>query len=124
VNHQRREVERSATTSARLWLQTARMHVARAGVGLAAVLGLLGSVMTFVPGTEVGWFGVAAAAALAGLISPTRWLRVVAVVLAVALAGLAWDGYVRGRQYREWLRQRPGLPGAPRSQVPGDHEAD
>ena len=41
-------------TSARLWLQTARMHVARAGVGLAAVLGLLGSVMTFVPGTEVG----------------------------------------------------------------------
>jgi hypothetical protein len=98
-------------TSARLWFVTARIQIARAGVGLAAVLGLLGSVMTFVPGAEVGWFGVAATAALAGLLSPTRRLRVVAVVLAVALAGLAWDGYVRGRQYREWLRQQPELPG-------------
>jgi hypothetical protein len=105
-------------TFARLRSHTARMQVARAGVGLAAVLGLLGSVMTFVPGTEVGWFGVAAAAALAGLLSPTRWLRVVAVVLAVSLAGLAWDGYARGRQYREWLRQRPGLPGAPSPHPP------
>jgi hypothetical protein len=105
-------------TSARLWFPTARMQVARAGIGFAAVLGLLGSVITFVPGTEAGWFGVAAAAALAGLLSPTRRLRVVAVVLAVALAGLAWDGYVRGRQYRECLRQRPGLPGAPSPHAP------
>jgi hypothetical protein len=94
------------------------MQAARAGVGLAAVLSLLGSMITFAPGTEVGWFGVAAAAALAGLLSPTRRLRVVAVVLAVALAGLAWDGYVRGRQYREWLRQRPELPGAPSAHAP------
>jgi hypothetical protein len=90
--------------SQRIWFHTARMHVARAGVGLAAALGLLGSMMTFVPGAEVGWFGVAAAAALAGLLSPTRRLRVV--------AALAWDGHVRGRQYRERLRQQPGLPGA------------
>jgi hypothetical protein len=94
------------------------MPVARAGVGVAAVLGLLGSVITFVPGTELGWFGVAAAAALAGLLSPTRRLQVVAVILAVALAGLAWDGYVRGRQYRELLRQRPGLSGAPSPHAP------
>jgi hypothetical protein len=94
------------------------MQVSRAGVGLAAVLGLLGSVMTFVPGAEVGWFGVAAAAALAGLLSPSRRLRVIAVLLAVALAGLAWDGYVRGRQYRERLRHRPGLPGAASPEAP------
>lgn len=96
-------------TSARIGFRTARMQVARAGVGLAAALGLLGSVITFVPGAEVGWFGVAAVVALAGFLSSTRRLRVVAMVLALALAGLAWHGYVRGRQYREWLRQRTVL---------------
>jgi hypothetical protein len=99
--------------SARIWFQTARMQVARVGVCLAAVLGLLGSIITFYPGAEAGWFGVAAAASLAGLLSPTPRLRVVAVVLAVTLAGFAWGGYVRGRQYREWLRQQPALAGLP-----------
>jgi hypothetical protein len=99
-------------TSDRSWYHAARTQVARAGVGLASVLGLLGLVISFVPGAEVGWFGVAGAAALAGLFSPTQRLRVVAVILAVALAGLAWDGYERGRQYRELLKQRPELAGA------------
>jgi hypothetical protein len=48
-------------SSAPIGLHAARVQVARAGVGPAAVLGLLGSVITFVPGAEVGWFGVAAA---------------------------------------------------------------
>jgi hypothetical protein len=112
LDHERREMERSAMASDRIGFHTARIQIARAGVGLAAALGLLGSVISFVPGAEVGWFGVATAAALAGLLSPARRLRVVAVVLAVALAGLAWAGHVRGRQYREWLRHQPGLPGA------------
>ena len=99
-------------TPSRIWLPLARMHVARAGVGLAAVFGLLGQFITFYPGAEAGWFGLAAAMALTGLPSPTRQLRLVAVVLAVVLAGFAWGGYVRGRQYREWLSQQPKLLGS------------
>ena len=100
-------------TPFRIWFPLARMHVARAGVGLAAVFGLLGQFISFYPGAEAVWFGVAAAVALAGLLSPTRQLRLVAVVLAVLLAGFAWDGYVRGRQYRDRLSQRPELLGSP-----------
>jgi hypothetical protein len=100
-------------TSARLWFHAARKQVALAGVGLAAVFGLIGQFITFYPGAEAGWFGVAAAVALAGLLSPTRQLQLVAVVLAVLLAGFAWDGYVRGRQYRDRLSQRPELLGSP-----------
>jgi len=104
--------------SARIGFHAAREWVARVGVCFAAVLGLLGSIISFYPGAEVGWFGVATAGALAGLLSPTRRLRVVAVVLATTLVGFAWGGYVRGRQYREWLIQQPGLPGIPASQAP------
>jgi hypothetical protein len=105
-------------TPSRIWLPTARIQMARVGVGLAAVLGLLGQLITFYPGAEVGWFGVAAALALAGLLSPTRQLRLVAVVLAVLLAGFAWGGHVRGRRYREWLSQQPKLLGSPSPQAP------
>ena len=105
-------------TPSRIRLPTVRMQVARAGVGLAAVFGLLGQFISFYPGAEAGWFGVAAAVALAGLLSPTRQLRLVAVVLAVLLAGFAWGGYVRGRQYREWLSQQLKPLGSPSPQAP------
>ncbi len=95
----------------REWFDTVRTQVARAGVAFALFLGLQGSIITFYPGAEVGWFSVAATAALAGLVSPTRRLRVIAVVLAVTFAGFAWGGHVRGRQYCEWLKLQPGVLG-------------
>lgn len=91
-------------TPSREWFVTLRIRVARAGVGFALLLGLLGSIMTFVPGHQAGWFGVAAAGALAGMLSPTRWLRVLAVSLAVCIAGLSWDGYLQARRYPELQR--------------------
>ena len=94
-------------------LHTARMQAARAGVGLVAVLGFLGSITTFCPGAEVAWYGVAATASLTGLLSPTKRLGVVAVVLEVVLAGIVSEGYGRGRRYHAWLRQQPGLPDLP-----------
>jgi hypothetical protein len=94
------------------------MLVARTGVVLAAVLGLLGQLISFYPGAEVGWFGFAAAVALTGLFSPTRRLRLVAVILAVLLAVFAWGGHVRGRQHRELLSQQPKLLDLPSEQAP------
>ncbi len=87
-----------------------RIQTARAGVGLALLLGLLGSVMTFVPGYQAEWFGVAAAGALTGMLSPTRWMRVLSVALAVCLAGLSWDGYLQGRRYRELQKNWADMP--------------
>jgi hypothetical protein len=104
VIHKRDETEILAMTPAREWLVTLRIQVARASVGFALLLGLLGSVMTFVPGYQADWFGVAAAGALTGILSPTRWMRVLALALAVCLAALAWDGYLQGRRYRELQR--------------------
>jgi hypothetical protein len=82
------------------------------------MFGLLGQFISFYPGAEAGWFGIAAAVALAGLLSPTRQLRLVAVVLAVSLAGFAWGGYVRGQQYRDWLSRQPELLGSPSPHAP------
>ena len=95
------------------WFVTLRIQVARAGVGFALLLGLLGSVMTFVPGYQAEWFGVAAAGALTGMLSPTRWMRVLALALAVCLAGLSWDGYLQGRRYRELQRRWAEIPDPP-----------
>ncbi len=92
-------------TYAREWFVTLRIQASRAGVGLALLLGLLGSVMTFVPGYQAEWFGVAAAGALTGILSPTRWMQVVALALAVCIAALAWDDCLQGRRYREIQRQ-------------------
>jgi hypothetical protein len=97
-------------TLAREWFVTLRIQIARTGVGFALLLGLLGSVMTFVPGYQAEWFGVAAAGALTGMLSPTRWMRLLAVALAVFLGGLSWDGYLQGRRYRELQRHRAEIP--------------
>ena len=88
---------------------TLRAQVARAGVGFALLLGLLGSIITFVPGSQVGWFGVASAAALTGGLSPSKRMRVLAVILGVCLAGLSWDGYLERRRYREYLKHLPEI---------------
>ena len=101
-------------TSSRIWFRAARMQVARVGVMLAAALAVLGQVIDFYPGAEVRWFGLAASMALASFLSRTRQLRVIAVVLVVLLAGFAWGGYLRGRQYREWLGQRTDLVCSPK----------
>ena len=100
-------------TPARDWLVALRIQVARVSVGLALLLGLLGLFMTFVPGYQLGWFGVAAAGALTGILSPTRWMRVLALALAVCLATLAWDGYLQGRRYRGLQRHWVEIPTTP-----------
>src|SRR4051794_33015557 len=71
-------------TPAREWLVTFRISVARASIGFAFLLGLLGSIMTFVPGSQAGWFGVAATGGLIGIFSLSKWMRVLALALAFA----------------------------------------
>ncbi|HZL88959.1 MAG TPA: hypothetical protein VFB96_11340 [Pirellulaceae bacterium] len=86
--------------------RTIRDVVAFIGVGMAAFLGLLGQMITFVPGRQMGWFAVAASLAAAGLLSPRWWLRFVALALVIGLACRSCAGYVEGLRYEEFLRSR------------------
>ncbi len=56
VDYRPGQTEALAMTPAREWLITLQIQLARAGVGFALLLGLLGSVMTFVPGYQAEWF--------------------------------------------------------------------
>lgn len=98
-----------------------REAIATLGLGIAVILELMGLVVSFVPGTEAGYFGIAAAASLAGLASSRRRLRIVAVVLALALAVLSWEGYVKGVRHRARLRERrqmnPSLRSTPATEL-------
>lgn len=97
-----------------------RHTLARVGVGVALWLGGLGLFVSFYPGAEAGWFGTAAGAAVAGLLSPSRRLRLAGVGLAVAFAWFAWLGHQRGREYQEWLRQeQPRIQERLRQRHPG-----
>jgi hypothetical protein len=89
---------------------TVRDVIGRVGVGLAVLLGLLGLAITFVPGAQAGWFGVAAGSAAVGLLSPAVRVRGLAAVLVLGLAWLAWDRHLERLRYREWLEQRDREP--------------
>ena len=83
------------------------------GVGIGLWLGVMGSFITFVPGAETAWFALAAIAAATGVLSPDWRTRLAGVGLAGVFAWFAWHGYLRGVEYREWLRQRMPIPAIP-----------
>lgn len=77
-------------------------------IGLNAVViavgfGVLGQLITFVPGAEASWYGFAAVAAAVGLLCPIWQVRLLAVVLLATFAWFAILGYQRGLQYEEQL---------------------
>jgi hypothetical protein len=84
---------------------SARDGIARTGIGLALFMGLFGLFATMHPVFAMIWFGVAAALALVGAVSPRR--REVAVFLAALLAVGVWGSYREGVRYEEWKRQNP-----------------
>lgn len=78
---------------------------------LAVFLAALGSIITFVPGAEFGWFLVVAGLALAGLFIPRVAYRISAVVLLILALVLAFDGHRRGVEYRQRVSaHRPPPP--------------
>lgn len=86
-----------------------RTVIARVGIGVALWMGVFGCIATFVPGAEAGWFGIAAAGAAIGLLSPNWRTRAVAGVLVIWLAWSAWQGYQHGQRYQAWLLQQKDL---------------
>jgi hypothetical protein len=70
---------------------------------LAVLMGVLGCVMTFIPGAECGWFTVVAALSLSGLFIPKFFYRGAATLLLILSILAAIHGHQRGIEYRRWL---------------------
>ena len=98
-------VVRTATGDDGVIAPKTRRTVARIGVGVALVLGVLYQFVTFYPGAEARFHGTAAAAAALGLLSPGWPMRLAAIVLGVVFASAARDGYHRGLEYERWRRE-------------------
>ncbi len=80
------------------------------GLGAATLLGVTGLFISFVPGADALWFGLASALAVLGLLVPRWKVRLFSVVLIVVCACFAWSGYEHGVQsYQEWLQESGSL---------------
>jgi len=71
-----------------------------------AFLALAGSVITFYPGAECGWFVVSGALIAPGLLIPKPGYRIAALFLCVLCFLYAYFGYAHGVEYEMWLRTR------------------
>ena len=76
---------------------------------LGVMHALLGSIVTFVPGAECGWYIFSGVLISFGLIVPKRRYRIAAVILASLCFAGAYSGYVRGVEYRKWLNEQDDL---------------
>ena len=67
----------------------------------AVVLAILGTIISFVPGAECGWFLFVAVHSVAGLFIPKSCYRIAAAALLIFALKVAYDGYQGGVRYRE-----------------------
>jgi glucan phosphoethanolaminetransferase (alkaline phosphatase superfamily) len=70
---------------------------------LAVLLAVLGSVITFYPGAQCGWFLTVAGLALPCVLIPRVLYRICATVLLVCSLIAAYNGYCAGLEYQHWL---------------------
>lgn len=75
----------------------------------AVLLTILGTIITFVPGGECGWFLLVAALSIAGFFISKTCCRVAAAMLMVFALKAAYDGDQGGIRYRE-RQSSHGIP--------------
>ncbi len=66
-------------------------------------MGVLGYIITFVPGAECAWFSIVAALSLFGLFIPKIFYRGAATLLLILSIMAAFHGHQRGIEYRQRL---------------------
>jgi hypothetical protein len=76
-------------------------HLLRLTFWSVALLATLGTIITFVPGAECGWFLLVAALSVAGFFIPTIRHRIAAAALLIFALKAAYDGYQGGIRHRE-----------------------
>ena len=82
--------------------------VALVSFWIGVLLFALGSFITFVPGSEAGWFVVTACLLVPGFLIPKRRYRFASAALVGLCLLYAYFGYLDGVRYRE--RQNLGHP--------------
>ena len=100
-------------------IRMAFQFAAKATFWLGVMIAVVGQPMTFVPGGEKEWFGLAGTLVLAGLFVPSRRYRVAAVLLCFVLLTQAINGHYRGVEYQRRIRERrAGIRSVKRSSTP------
>ena len=69
------------------------------------VLFVLGTAITFFPGSEQGWFTVAGAFVSAGFFVPRWYVRAAACLIVTICVFAALEGHRRGMEYRRHMEQ-------------------
>lgn len=67
----------------------------------------MGRLITFYPGAELKYFAIAAVLGLPASILPSSRFRGFALVWIVICSWLAAEGYQRGKEYEQWLSEKP-----------------
>ncbi len=68
---------------------------------LGMMLILLGSMISFFPGAETGWFIITAVLVSMGFFVSSKYYRIAALVIVAICVFWAYAGYNRGVEYRE-----------------------
>jgi hypothetical protein len=88
-----------------------RRVIANTGVMLAICFSFIWIITSwFPPGVDAPWYAFTILFAVAGLVSPNRRVRVIAVLVGVGLAGLSWSAYEDGLHYRLRQNHERALP--------------
>ena len=95
-----------AKLARRPWIAPVLAVLGRLGFWFGVFLTLSGSIITFVPGAECGWFVTAGLVTATGALVPKWRYRIAAFVLCALCFYWAYAGYVRGVKYQEWLKER------------------
>ena len=91
------------------WFAPLVVALATCGFWGGVFLAVSGSFISFYPGAECGWFVVSGVLLALGFLIPKRRYRVAASIGCILCFVYAYDGYLRGVKYREWLRERESI---------------
>lgn len=93
------------------------LSVPREFFWLGSLWFVLGVLIDFVPGSEQGWFTIAAVLTAFGVFVPQRRYRIAALLLVLLATAGVVAGHKRGIEYRQFLERRrvatPSLLRAP-----------
>ena len=85
----------------------------RAFFWLGVLWFVLGSLITFYPGVEQGWFAIAAVLTAFGFLVPQRRYRIAALVLVVLSLLWVFTGHQRSVEYQQFLERRKAATSSP-----------
>ena len=88
------------------WIAPLLAVTGRLGFWFGVFLSVTGYMITFVPGGECGRFVTAGLLTATGALVPKWRYRVAAFVLCALCFYWAYAGYVRGVEYKNWLKER------------------